>query len=164
MRCGCTVKLPPNGGGKLINDYSLIMDVKLDALPKDSLCLFQANWGARQTEGSAFISKSGGVGTFGEYGVSKHWLKPGKWTRVVVTMGGSWGANRRMCTYVNAKPCTTINKRMCTRLTRSHFAHLSPPLCSSLLQLCCKPSTTTLQCTPTVWCCLHPPKKRSCPV
>jgi len=31
-------------------------------------------------------------------------------TRIVLTMGGLWGPQRRMTTYVNAKMCATISK------------------------------------------------------
>lgn len=72
---GYAVKVPTNGG-TYVNDYTLTMDVKLDSLPKDryiqtvdifpsvftflrSVSLYQANWEKKQTEGEAYISKSG---------------------------------------------------------------------------------------------------------
>ena len=61
------------------------------------------------SEGEAYISKGGGVGTFGEYGPATSWMKPGRWQRVVLTMGGAWN-NRRFASYINGKPCANLNK------------------------------------------------------
>jgi hypothetical protein len=41
------------------------------------------------TEGEAFVYSGGGVGVFGEVGVPEAALKEGKWTRIVVTLGGA---------------------------------------------------------------------------
>ncbi len=103
--------LPANGGA-LVNDYTIIMDVMIDVLPKDSLALYQANWGQRKGEGEAFLFHSGGVGIFGEHGVKDHWVKEKKWTRIVITMGGVWGTGtgRKMMIYVNAELTTSIAK------------------------------------------------------
>jgi hypothetical protein len=48
-----------------------------------SIALYQANFANKQTEGEAYISKTGGVGIFGEYGVREAWMKEKKWTRCV---------------------------------------------------------------------------------
>ncbi|KAL6068400.1 Component of oligomeric Golgi complex 3 [Balamuthia mandrillaris] len=102
----CKLDLSPNGGVN-INDYTLIMDVWLEDLPKDSLSLYQANYQQRPTEGEAYIIKTGGVGIFGEYGVREAWVRPKRWTRIVVTVGGS---PRCMTTYVNGKLCAKVEK------------------------------------------------------
>ena len=58
-------------GGKLINEYTLTMDILVDNLPNESISLFQASnrTDMRPTEGEAFIYNNGGVGVFGEVGV-----------------------------------------------------------------------------------------------
>jgi hypothetical protein len=86
------------------------VDIKLDSLPNDSLALYHANWDAKKSEGEAFISRHGGVGVFGEYGVKESWIRPDRWHRIVITFSGEFGQNRRMLTYVNANPCSSINK------------------------------------------------------
>eukprot|EP01087_Luapelamoeba_hula_P004848 TRINITY_DN1482_c0_g1_i1.p1 TRINITY_DN1482_c0_g1~~TRINITY_DN1482_c0_g1_i1.p1 ORF type:complete len:4317 (-),score=602.49 TRINITY_DN1482_c0_g1_i1:51-13001(-) len=116
----CSLGVPPNNIGRFVNDYTLTFDIKLDSLPADSLSLYQANPGVKPTEGETYITKTGGVGIFGEYGVSDAWVKEKKWTRVVITVGApsSAGASsldmitssRRMYTYVNGKLCATVDK------------------------------------------------------
>jgi hypothetical protein len=101
-----------------------------------SLSLYQANLITRPSEGECYISKTGGVGIFGEYGVRESWIKEKKWTRlaknpslfifsssfpstlftnynlrVVIALGGRFGGEfRKMTTYVNGKVCASINK------------------------------------------------------
>ena len=107
----------PNGAIKAtrVNDYSLTMDVKSQSPASfggEGVALYQTKWDvntATGSEGEAYISKGGGVGTFGEYGQATAWAKPGKWHRVVLTMGGQWN-NRRFASYINAKACANLNK------------------------------------------------------
>ena len=109
----------PNGAVRAtrLNDYSIVMDIKSTGSAAhpwgaEGVALFQTKWNmstATGTEGEAYISKSGGVGTFGEYGEATTWLKPNRWQRVVLTMGGQW-TNRRFSSYINAKPAVNINK------------------------------------------------------
>ena len=98
-----------------VNDYSLVMDVKSqspESWGSEGLALYQTKWDvhtASGSEGEAYVSKGGGVGTFGEYGPSTSWMKPGKWHRVVLTMGGAWNS-RRFASYVNAKAACNVHK------------------------------------------------------
>ena len=108
----------PNGAIKAarVNDYSLTLDLKTAAASSpfgsDGLSLYSTRWDVNTAsggEGEVYVSRSGGVGTFGEYGQAPSWLRPGRWQRVVVTMGGAW-SSRRLSTFVNAKPCSVISK------------------------------------------------------
>ena len=109
----------PNGAVRAarVNDYSIVMDIKSAGSAThpwgaEGLALYQTKWSASTasgTEGEAYVSKSGGVGTFGEYGEATTWLKADRWQRVVLTMGGQW-TNRRFASYCNAKPAVNINK------------------------------------------------------
>ena len=98
-----------------VNDYSLTMDIKSQSpasFGADGLSLYQTRWDvntAAGTEGEAYVSKGGGVGAFGEYGQSTTWMKPGKWHRVVLTVGGAWN-NRRFASFINARPSVNITK------------------------------------------------------
>ena len=106
------LEFKPNGG-KLINDYTITMDIKLDKLPDNDISLFVANDFAEiESEGETYIYKSGGVGVFGEPGVSESWLKPGKWSRVVITVGHGWQNrdDRKLITYVNGKKCSSVSR------------------------------------------------------
>ena len=75
-------------GGKMINSYTISMDVKLDRMPTESMTLLQTKSEAsRVTEGEAFIYSDGGVGVFGEGGVADNIIQPDKWVRVTITLG-----------------------------------------------------------------------------
>ena len=114
-----TLPFQPNGAVRAmrLNDYSIVMDIKSTGSAAhpwgaEGAALYQTKWNvstATGTEGEAYISKSGGVGTFGEYGESTTWLKPDRWQRIVLSMGGQW-TNRRFTSYINAKPAVNINK------------------------------------------------------
>jgi len=71
------LNLPANGGNT-INDFALTMDIKLDSLPKESISMFQANFAKKDSEGEAYIDKTGGVGIYGEYGVENAYIKEKK--------------------------------------------------------------------------------------
>jgi len=47
--------------------------------------------------------------SIGEPGVASSWLKPGKWSRVVITFGKDARNQRRFTTYVNSKKCVSIS-------------------------------------------------------
>lgn len=97
----------------LLNDYTIIMDVNVEKLAPNGLSLFALNLlpkpqcQQKQTEGEAFVSRQGGVGTFDEYGKGENWLKENKWARVTVTFGGQRG-RRCMTTYVNGKKVASV--------------------------------------------------------
>ena len=141
----------PNGAVRAtrVNDYSVVLDVKSTGTAAhpwgtEGLALYQSKWNAGTasgTEGEAYVSRSGGVGTFGEYGESTLWLRPDRWQRVVLTMGGQW-TNRRFAAYINAKPAVNINKgvfnSMDGRFSLAHnslvlFASNKPALMPGLL-------------------------------
>eukprot|EP00478_Filoreta_tenera_P000084 GABV01000084.1.p1 GENE.GABV01000084.1~~GABV01000084.1.p1 ORF type:complete len:285 (-),score=73.45 GABV01000084.1:571-1425(-) len=47
---------------------------------------------------------------FSEFGDGSTLIKPGRWQRVTITMGGQFGTDRQMRTFVNGQPCATIQK------------------------------------------------------
>ena len=52
--------------GSMVNEWSLILDMKLDSLPKNEFSLFQTCGTVdRETEGEAYVYEGGGVGVFG---------------------------------------------------------------------------------------------------
>jgi hypothetical protein len=51
------------------------------------MSIFQSSGDAGRSEGEAFVYGTGGVGVFGEVGVAEAGVRPGRWNRVVVTMG-----------------------------------------------------------------------------
>ena len=77
-----------NGGGKLINNYTITMDVCINSLTSESLSLYQSvSDPKRLSEGEAFVYQGGGVGVFGEVGDANSALQLNKWNRIVITVG-----------------------------------------------------------------------------
>ncbi|MBI4606994.1 MAG: metallophosphoesterase [Planctomycetes bacterium] len=78
---------PPNGGGKLINNYSLVLDLYVPAASFASdlwLCFFNTH-AANATDGDAFVKLStGGIGISGRYDGRN---LPDTWHRVAFVIG-----------------------------------------------------------------------------
>ncbi len=80
--------LGSNGGGKLINNYTITMDVCINSLTSESLSLYQSiSDPKRLSEGEAFVYQGGGVGVFGEVGDANSAVQLNKWNRIVITVG-----------------------------------------------------------------------------
>lgn len=98
------------GAGKMLNCYTLTMDIYIEKLPDHPVSLFQAlgitcllcylaYWSqitnndyfladpSRPTEGECLVYEGGGVGVFGEVGVADASVRERRWSRVVVTLG-----------------------------------------------------------------------------
>ena len=79
----CTHGIPANGGGTLVNEYSIMYDFMI---PASSLwyCFYQTNI-TNSNDGEVFISPSGtiGVGATGYAGVT---IQPNTWHRLLVSV------------------------------------------------------------------------------
>ncbi|MCU0748521.1 MAG: hypothetical protein MUF13_03140 [Akkermansiaceae bacterium] len=91
-----------NGGGVYLNNYSLVMDVKLDSLPS-SAALFQTDT-SNNNDADIFLDGSGnfifsGVGNALTPGVQ---VSAGTWARIAITCGNSFlGGPLTVRAYIN---------------------------------------------------------------
>ncbi len=74
-----TADLPANGGGSFVNNYSIVMDVKLDSIGSFQ-SLYQTNEG-NSNDGDSFVDGSGGLGISSDYAGS---LVADTWYRIAI--------------------------------------------------------------------------------
>ena len=73
----------PNGGGSMVNSYTIVMDIKIPSLSK-WYTLYQTEPGNTE-DGDWFINASGNMGV-GATGYTSSTLKPGEWYRVAISV------------------------------------------------------------------------------
>ncbi|HRY34237.1 MAG TPA: fibronectin type III domain-containing protein [Bacteroidales bacterium] len=80
----CFHDIPSNGGGSMVNEYSLLIDFRIPATGS-WYCFYQTD-AANANDGELFVSPSGTVGraTNGP-GYTSYVLNPGEWYRLAVT-------------------------------------------------------------------------------
>ncbi|MBK8946184.1 MAG: metallophosphoesterase [Ignavibacteriae bacterium] len=81
----------PNGGGNLVNDYTIVMDVKIPMTGK-WYALYQTDI-SNLNDGDWFINPSGNIG-IGEIGYTPKAILPNEWYRIAVSV-----SNGNHCTY-----------------------------------------------------------------
>ncbi|MFH0866381.1 MAG: T9SS type A sorting domain-containing protein [Bacteroidota bacterium] len=79
----CTHGIPANGGGTLVNEYTVMFDVMVDN-PSEYHCLYQTNQ-ANSNDGDVFINPFDQIGISGT-GYTGFSLKANEWFRLVVTV------------------------------------------------------------------------------
>ncbi len=79
----CTHGISGNGGGSLVNEYSILFDVMIDN-PKEYHCLYQTNM-SNSNDGEVFINPYSELGITGT-GYTGFSLKANTWYRIVVTV------------------------------------------------------------------------------
>jgi len=77
----------PNGGGGLVNDYTVIMDVMFPSRPNGWAALLQ-NSVANNNDGEWFINPNGGLGISGNYGGD---VPDGAWNRLALVVSATDG-------------------------------------------------------------------------
>jgi len=88
-----------NGGGRLMNNYSVLMEIKVDELPYGGLAalLQTAKW--NEDEAEVYISGEGGLGFGGSYGAyDSPKILVNKWHLVAITIDCIEG---QLCTYLD---------------------------------------------------------------
>ena len=88
----CTHGIAPNGGGKLVNAYSLLIDFRPGALGP-WYCFFQTDPG-NQGDGDCFIRAGDGAVGVGQTGYSTTPVTPNAWQRLLVTVDNAHGIYR----------------------------------------------------------------------
>jgi hypothetical protein len=79
----CTHGIAANGGGSLVNEYSIMFDVMIDN-PQEYHCFFQTNE-ANSNDGDVFINPYSQIGITAT-GYTGFSLKANEWYRIVVTV------------------------------------------------------------------------------
>lgn len=82
--------IPPNGGGNLVNEYSLQIDFKVPAID-GWRCFFQIT-PANNNDGDCFINTAGNIGTSAT-GYSSYAVKPNEWYRFVLSVKNGYQYN-----------------------------------------------------------------------
>lgn len=82
-----THRLGANGGGSLLNRYSLLMDVRFDTRTPGFTSLLQTTL-ANSDDGDWFLNAAGGIGISGIYGGL---VSDGEWHRLVLTVDATAG-------------------------------------------------------------------------
>jgi Calcineurin-like phosphoesterase/Purple acid Phosphatase, N-terminal domain/Concanavalin A-like lectin/glucanases superfamily len=80
-------RLAANGGGILVNQYTVIMDVRFDERLKDFTALFQTS-SANANDAEWFMDANGGLGISGVYGGN---TSTGEWHRLALVVDGLQG-------------------------------------------------------------------------
>ncbi|MCP5062142.1 MAG: hypothetical protein GY936_06735 [Ignavibacteriae bacterium] len=75
--------ISPNGGGSLVNSYTIVMDVKIPSIGQ--WYTFYQTETANTADGDWFLNTSGNMGV-GETGYTSSKLKPGDWYRVAISV------------------------------------------------------------------------------
>lgn len=96
-----------NGGGNYLNQYSVTLEIKCDDLPIDSQPLMQCTK-FTPDDGEITISRDGGVGSLGTFGLENKGLmvKKDKWCIVTITVDTLANECR---TYMNGRPLAKIS-------------------------------------------------------
>jgi len=79
----CTHGIAANGGGSLVNKYSILFDIKIDN-PKQYHCFYQTNQ-ENTNDGEVFINPFSQIGISGT-GYSGFSLKANEWYRIIITV------------------------------------------------------------------------------
>jgi len=108
------VQFSKNAGGEALNQYTITMECKLDALPSQRQALFACyKPTAAQTSGVVAVDNTGGVGAGGSYGYdSARKLKKDKWHIVSVSVDCIAG---QMITFVDGKLLANIKIQELTK-------------------------------------------------
>jgi len=81
----CNHGIAANGGGSYVNEWSLMMDIKVPASSFGQwICLYQTNT-TNSNDGDCFIAGDGTIGVY-ETGYSTNRLEGDKWYRVVISV------------------------------------------------------------------------------
>jgi hypothetical protein len=98
--------IKPNGGGSFVNKYSIIMDVKFDALPS-FISLYQTAANPTANDGDWYIRNDGGMGISGQYTTAGNNLrfKANTWQRIalVIDTTSPTGPNAVYQSYINGQ-------------------------------------------------------------
>jgi len=81
----CNHGIAANGGGSYVNEWSLMMDIKIPASSFGQwICLYQTNIN-NSNDGDCFIAGDGTIGVY-ETGYSTNHIESDKWYRVVISV------------------------------------------------------------------------------
>lgn len=107
----CALDLPSNQG-KLINDYTIQMDICIPTL--SDISLYETSWPEPKGAAAVSVNEEGVFGVMGDFSggeETQERIVKGEWVRVVVTCGGAWGS-RTLCVYIDGKRCRTVQKSL----------------------------------------------------
>ena len=100
------------GGGGAVKDdglvrtYSIMLCLRLEALPKLPMALFCGQMPPRPGEAleNVAVYKNGGVGALGSMGTQAAAVRAQRWAWITITRNDD-----TLCTYVNAMPCAQVS-------------------------------------------------------
>ena len=100
------------GGGGAVKDdglvrtYSIMLCLRLEALPKLPMALFCGQMPPRPGEAleNVAVYKNGGVGALGSMGTQAAAVRAQRWAWITITR-----KDDTLCTYVNAMPCAQVS-------------------------------------------------------
>lgn len=98
-----THRLAPNGGGTLVNRYSLLMDVRFDERSPGFTSLLQTT-SANSNDGDWFMNAAGGIGISGKYGGK---VTDGEWHRLALVVDAVQGIYK---SYIDGQLVQTLTE------------------------------------------------------
>lgn len=88
----CLHQIAPNGGGRFVNIYSMVFDVRIPRIGP-WYCFFQTD-PSNKSDGDCFIRANDGAVGVGQTGYSTTAITPNAWQRLIVAVDNSRGVYR----------------------------------------------------------------------